>query len=69
MPIKIMKVTAGDSENYKGQYIQRIVPKSTEELQRLIFQFIKKCNTSINALDASDTSPQIVVYLTSWREA
>ena len=42
MPIKIMKVMAGDSENHKVQYSPRTAPKPPEELQRLIFTFIER---------------------------
>ena len=36
MPIKIMKVMSGASENHKLHYNPRTVPKHPEELQRLI---------------------------------
>ena len=42
MPIKIMKVMAGASENHKVHYSPRTVPKHTKELQRLISPFIEQ---------------------------
>ena len=42
MPINIMKVTVGDSENHQVHYNPRIVPKPPEETQRLIFPFSEK---------------------------
>ena len=50
MPIKNMKVMEGASENHKFNYNPKNVHKPTEELQRLIFPFIERCNISINAI-------------------
>ena len=40
MPINIMMVIAGASENYKVHYNPRTVHKPPEELQKLFFPFI-----------------------------
>ena len=40
MPIMIMKVMVGSSENHKVHYNLMTVPKPPEELQRLVFLFI-----------------------------
>ena len=57
IPIKIMKVMSGVSENNKFHYNIRTVPKPPDKLQRLIFPFIEKCKISLNALDASYPNP------------
>ena len=56
MPIKIMKVMAGASENYKFHCKPSTLTKPPEELQSLIFPFIERCKISLNDVDASDTS-------------
>ena len=63
-----MRVTPGAYENHKFHYNQRTVPKPPEELQRLIFPFIKIFRNSINALDASYPGQPLDISLTSWRE-
>ena len=63
MPINIMKVMAGASENHKAHYNPRDVPKPPEEIQRLVFPFIEQCNISLNALDASDPRPTACAFL------
>ena len=63
MPIKIMKLMAGASENHKFHYNPRPVTKSPEELQRLIFPFIERCKISLNDLYASDPSPKACALL------
>ena len=52
-----MPVMAEDSENHKVHYNPRTVPKSHEEIQRLMFPFIEQCNISFNALYASHPRP------------
>ena len=41
IPINIMKLMVGSSENHKVHYNPRAVPKPPEQLQRLVFQFIE----------------------------
>ena len=41
IPISIMKVMEGSSENHEVQYNPRAVPKPPEQLQRLVFKFIE----------------------------
>ena len=62
MPINIMKIKTGSSENHKFHYNPRTLPKPPEELQRLVFPFIELCKISINALDASDTRPTYCAF-------
>ena len=57
MPIKIIKVMIGASENYIVHYNPSNVPKPLEELQILDFPFIERLRDSLNTLDASDPSP------------
>ena len=63
MPINIMKVMTGASENHKVHYNPRTVPKPPEELQILISPFIGKCKISLNALDASYPGPTACALL------
>ena len=57
MPIKIMKVLTGASENHKVHYNPRTVPKFLKNFKRLIFPFIEQYNISLNALNAYYTRP------------
>ena len=58
-----MKLMAGAYKNHKFHYNPRTVHKPIEELQRLIFPFIKKFKISLDALDAYDPRPTAFVFL------
>ena len=53
----------GASENHKVNYIPRTLPKTPEELQRLILPLIEWCKITIGALDASNTNPKDFAFL------
>ena len=62
MPINIMKVMEGASDNYKVHYNSRTVPKPPEELQRLVVPFIERWKISINGVDVSDPRPTACAF-------
>ena len=49
--------------NHKVHYNPKTVPKPPEELQRLVFPFIERCNNSLNALDAYNLRPTACDFL------